>query len=79
MEMTVLRLLLEGKSNRDTAQILHRSPRTVESHRKHIMDKLGASNMVELVRITSSMGLSPLCICGPFTLDPRNDPERLMK
>ena len=79
MEMTVLHLLLEGKTSRETAQVLHRSPRTVEVHRKHIMDKLGASNMVDLVRITSSIGLSQPCICESFTLDPRNDPERRMK
>ena len=57
MEMTVLNLILAGKTNCQAAQALHRSPRTVEVHRSHIMRKLGASGMVDLVKITSSLGL----------------------
>jgi len=55
-ETTVLYLLLEGKTNYETARALHRSPRTIEVHRSHIMHELGVSNMVELVKMTSSMG-----------------------
>ena len=57
METTVLHLILEGKTNHETAQALHRSPRTIEVHRRHIMQKLGVSNMVDLVRTASAMGL----------------------
>lgn len=57
METTVLHLLLEGKTNQETARALHRSPRTIEVHRNHIMRKLGASNMVGLVKIAASRGL----------------------
>ncbi len=56
METTVLRLLLEGKTNGETARVLHRSSRTVEVHRGHIMRKLGVSNMVDLVKIAALMG-----------------------
>jgi len=56
-ETTVLHLLLEGKTNGETARTLHRSPRTVEVHRKHIMHKLRVTNIVELVKKANTMGL----------------------
>jgi len=55
-EEIVLRHILAGQTTRQTAQALHRSPRTVEIHRKHIMRKLGASNLVELIKIAASLG-----------------------
>jgi DNA-binding CsgD family transcriptional regulator len=39
-----------GASNKETAQKLSISPRTVEVHRARIMDKLNARNTAELVR-----------------------------
>lgn len=57
MEATVLRSILEGKTNHETAQTLHRSPRTIEVHRAHLMRKLGVSSMVDLVRVAAMMGL----------------------
>ena len=57
METTVLRSILEGKTNHETAQTLHRSPRTIEVHRAHLMRKLGVSSMVDLVRVAATMGL----------------------
>ncbi len=56
-EETVLQIILEGKTNCETARALHRSPRTIEVHRGHIMHKLGVSNMVDLVKTAASMGL----------------------
>ncbi len=56
-EMRVLRLILEGKNNRDVAAALHRSPRTVEVHRGHLMQKMGAGNLVELLRRAADLGL----------------------
>lgn len=57
VEKTVLRHILAGQTNGQTARILHRSPRTIEVHRRHIMRKLGVSGMVGLVRVASTMGL----------------------
>ena len=57
METTVLHLILEGKTNHDTAQALHRSPRPTEVHRNHIMRKLEVDSMVDLVRRCDRMGL----------------------
>lgn len=56
-EMRVLRLILDGRNNRDIAVVLHRSPRTVEVHRSNLMHKLGASNIVELLRRAADAGL----------------------
>jgi FixJ family two-component response regulator len=58
MERIVLRLILQGLSNKEMADVLHRSRRTVEEHRKHIMDKLGVKTTVELVKRAASMGLA---------------------
>jgi two-component system response regulator FixJ len=56
-EMKVLRLILDGKTNKKTAQLLHRSISTVEVHRKHIMRKLAVDNIVDLVKRAAAMGL----------------------
>jgi two-component system response regulator FixJ len=56
-EMRILRLILDGRNNRDIAGTLHRSPRTVEVHRGNLMRKLGASNIVELLRRAADAGL----------------------
>ena len=55
-ENIVLRLVLQGRSSRQIAQILHRSIRTVEDHRNHIMRKLNVDNIVDLVKRATSMG-----------------------
>jgi FixJ family two-component response regulator len=57
-EMDVLRLVIDGKSNKEIALELHRSVRTIEDHRNHIMHKLGAHNIVELVKTAINMDLS---------------------
>ena len=50
MERTVLEHVLAGRTNQQIADMLCRSPRTIEVHRHHIMKKLGVSNLVELVK-----------------------------
>ncbi len=57
-EMIILRLVLQSKSNKEIAQILHRSVRTIEVHRSHIMHKLHVDNVVDLVKRASDMRLS---------------------
>jgi two-component system response regulator NreC len=49
-EAEVLRLIALGYTNTEIATELSLSVRTVESHRKHIQQKLGASSRPELVR-----------------------------
>lgn len=50
-ERLVLAHTVRGASAKEVGRALQLSPRTVEFHRKNIMAKVGASNLVELVRI----------------------------
>ena len=56
-EREVMKLLAEGKPNRDVAKTLHISPRTVDSHRANIIKKLGISGNAELVQVALKNGL----------------------
>jgi len=49
-EVEVLRLIVEGYTNRQIGEHLTISMRTVEGHRANITDKLGLHSRVELVR-----------------------------
>jgi DNA-binding NarL/FixJ family response regulator len=59
-EREVLQLLAEGKSTKDMADILNVSVKTVESHRKQIMDKLGLRSVAELTKYAIREGLTQL-------------------
>ncbi len=48
-EREVLQLLAEGKSNKETAGVLHLSPYTVETHRANILEKLRLHSTPELI------------------------------
>lgn len=54
-EREVLELIANGKSNKEAADILAISPRTVEVHRARVMEKLGARNTADLVRIVLTL------------------------
>ena len=49
-EFQIVQLLAESKSNKEVANILNISVKTVEGHRSHIMEKLGFHSVTELVR-----------------------------
>jgi two-component system, LuxR family, response regulator FixJ len=53
-EFQVLELIANGASNKVAGRQLGISPRTIEVHRARVMEKLGATNTVELVRIVLS-------------------------
>jgi len=59
-EKRILQLVIDGMSNKEIATLLHRSTRTIEVHRAHIMHKLGVDNLVDLVKRVASMGLIDL-------------------
>jgi len=59
-EIKVLRSIVKGMSNKEIAQLFHRSTRTIENHRAHLMKKLGVDSSVELVRQAIAMGLVDL-------------------
>ena len=47
----VMRLVAKGLSNKEIAQRLEISPRTVENYRSWVMERMGAGNLAELVRM----------------------------
>ncbi|XYK82009.1 MAG: response regulator transcription factor [Labrenzia sp.] len=55
-ELEVLKEITDGASNKEAGRTLGISPRTVEVHRARIMEKLGARNAAELVRIVLGHG-----------------------
>lgn len=50
-EREVLQLITNGQSNKEAGRLLGISPRTVEVHRARVMEKLGAKNAADLMRI----------------------------
>ena len=56
-EIDVLKLLADGHTNREIAERLYLSVRTVESHRARIQLKLNRSNRAELVAYAEQHGL----------------------
>ncbi len=56
-EREVLRLIAQGHTTREIAEMLCLSPRTVERHRANIMGKLDLHNRAELVRYAVRKGL----------------------
>ena len=55
-ERDVLGQIAAGSSNKQAGRELGISPRTIEVHRARIMEKLGAKNAADLVRIVLSEG-----------------------
>jgi DNA-binding NarL/FixJ family response regulator len=56
-EREIFQLLAEGRSNKETAELLGISPATVESHRGHILQKLDVHNTAELVLYAIRKGI----------------------
>ena len=59
-ERQVLQLLVEGKSSVVIAQTLSLSPKTVETYRSRIMQKLNIRNILELVKFAIRQGLASI-------------------
>jgi DNA-binding NarL/FixJ family response regulator len=55
-EIEVLKLIAGGKPNKDIAEILSISIRTVENHRASVMSKLGLKNTANLVNYAIQQG-----------------------
>ena len=56
-EEEVVKLVAEAHTNREIAELLHLSEKTVENHRANAMRKLGMRDRVELVRYAIRRGL----------------------
>jgi DNA-binding NarL/FixJ family response regulator len=59
-EQEVLQLIAEGKSTKDIAATLYVSIKTVETHRKQIMDKLDIYSVAGLTKYAVREGLTSL-------------------
>jgi DNA-binding NarL/FixJ family response regulator len=59
-ERQILQLLVEGKSNSKIAELLFLSPKTIETYRSHLMQKLGISDLPALVKFAIQHGLTSL-------------------
>jgi DNA-binding NarL/FixJ family response regulator len=59
-EREVLQLIAEGKATREIAAALYVSVKTVETHRKQIMDKLGLNSIAELTKYAIREGLTSI-------------------
>ncbi len=56
-ELEVVKLIAEAHTNKQIAEILGLSEKTVESHRANVLNKLGMRDRVELVRYAVRRGL----------------------
>jgi two-component system response regulator NreC len=56
-EREILQLIAEGNSSKKIAELLFISPKTVETHRTHIMDKLNIHNRTGLIKYAIRKGM----------------------
>jgi DNA-binding NarL/FixJ family response regulator len=60
-EVEVLRLIAGGLNTEEIGARLYLSPNTIETHRRHLLEKLNVRNAAELVRRAISAGIiSPM-------------------
>jgi two-component system response regulator NreC len=59
-EREVLQLIAEGHTNKEMADLLNLSVRTVQNHRAHIMEKLGMHDRGELIKYAIQKGIIAL-------------------
>lgn len=58
-EREILQLVVEGKSSAEIAETLYLSPKTVETYRSRLMQKLGVGDLPGLVKFAIQNGLTP--------------------
>jgi DNA-binding NarL/FixJ family response regulator len=59
-ENEILCMVVEGKTSAEIGQSLHLSPKTIDSYRSRMMQKLGISDMPELIKFAIKHGLISL-------------------
>ena len=56
-ELATLRLLADGKANKEIATQLDISERTVKTHLAHLFEKLGVTSRTEAIKVATHRGL----------------------
>ena len=56
-EMATLRLMADGKANKEIAAELSISERTVKTHLGHLFEKLGVTSRTEAIKVATRRGL----------------------
>lgn len=56
-EKQVLKLVAEGRSNKEVAELLDISVKTAMTHREHVMEKLGLHSRTDLIRFALRRGV----------------------
>jgi DNA-binding NarL/FixJ family response regulator len=59
-ERQVLKFVVEGKSDAEIATLLQVAPKSVESYRRRMMEKLGIEDLPTLVKFAIRNGITPL-------------------
>jgi RNA polymerase sigma factor (sigma-70 family) len=59
-EREVLQLVVEGKSSKEIANIIHLSPKSVETYRSRLMQKLNVNDLPGLVKFAIQHGITTL-------------------
>jgi len=67
-EREVLERVVNGRANRQIAEDLGISTKTVEAHRAHVMEKMRAKSLAELLQFVQTAGASGLHGVSPGTL-----------
>lgn len=57
-ERDILQHIVDGRNNRETAELLHISVKTVETYRSRMLQKLGIKNVTELIKFAITHGLT---------------------
>ena len=56
-ELSALRLMADGKANKEIAAALDIAERTVKTHLGHLFEKLGVTSRTEAIRVATRRGL----------------------
>jgi two-component system nitrate/nitrite response regulator NarL len=56
-EIEIVKLICEGKSNKEIGNILYRDETTISTHRYNIMKKIGAHKSLEILNYAISVGI----------------------
>ena len=75
-EREVMALVVGGQLNKQIAGELATSERTIKFHRAHVMEKMAAGSLAELVQMAGQLGLSLAGPAGPVRGDSRKPVPR---